>query len=258
MVERGWQQIELPFVGAPSEEEHRPAEVDHTDAHRRRIAGYLTMRLPEPADVVFTNNRSTMVSFKRRGGRLIVRLHRLFRHADNEVLESLAHYLGNRDKAASKALDQFIVTHKQEIRSARVRKGRPVRVEGRHHDLGVVLNRVNQTYFEGKVDVLIGWGRAPVRRRRRRNSRSISRALATYSYDDRTIRVSPILDSADVPDYMIDWIVYHEMLHHVLPVEESGGKRKYHTERFKTLERAFIRYDEAKLWEKDHLDRLLS
>ncbi|MDJ0766438.1 MAG: hypothetical protein QNJ97_25915 [Myxococcota bacterium] len=227
------------------------------EAHKRRIAGYLTVLMPEPVDVIFTNNRSTMVSFKRRGGRLIIRMHRLFRHADPEILDALALYIGKREKSASQKLDQFIVRYQHEIHSPAKTRQTRVTSAGQHHDLSAVLNKVSGTYFGGKVDVRIGWGRSPTCRRRRR-TRSVSRALATYSFDDSTIRVSPILDAADVPGFVVEWVVYHEVLHHVLPVEEIGGKRRYHTEQFRSLERAFVHYDAAKAWEKQHLNRLLA
>ncbi len=248
-----WQQTELDF--GVTDKTELPTALD-MDAHCRRIAGHLTVRLPEPVDVVFTNNRSTMVSFKNRGGRINVRLHRLFRHAGAGLLDFLALYLGKRDKAASLVIDKFIAAHKDEICSPIHSKPKPLRHEGSHYNLLSILNRVNKTYFDSKAEVLIGWGRAPNRRRKRRR-RTMSRALATYSFDQRTIRVNPVLDASDIPEYILEWIVYHELLHHVLPVEENGGKRRYHTRRFKALERAFIRYEEAKTWERVHLDRLL-
>lgn len=229
------------------------------EAHGRRVASCLTLRLPECVDVVFTENRSTMISFRRRGGRLAVRLHRMFRHADEPVLDALARFIGNRDARSSEVLDAFIAEHQQEVRARPARQGaldRPAK--GRHHDLRAALARVGATYFGGSVDVGIGWGRAPSRGRPSRRRRSRSRALATYSYSERTIRVSPVLDSADVPEYVVDWIVYHEILHHVLPVEEADGKRRYHTERFRLLERAFAEYDAAKAWELRNLERLLT
>lgn len=228
------------------------------DAHRRRIAGYLTVHLPEPVDVVFTNNRSTMVSFRRIGGRLLVRLHKMFRHSDAELLESLALYLGRKDPGASARLDQFFLEHQDEIRTSRRTRTQSLRSQGAHQDLDKIFERVNRAYFDSRVDARIGWARSPAKRRKGRRQRTISRALATYSFDDRTIRVSPVLDSPDIPDYVLDWIVYHEMLHHVLPVEKKRGRRLYHTKKFHMLERAFPLYEEAKLWEKAHLDKLLS
>jgi predicted metal-dependent hydrolase len=230
---------------------------DRDEAHRKRIAGYLTMLLPDPVDVVFTNNRSTMLTFKKKGGRLSLRLHRLFRHAEDPDLENLAKYLASNDPNSSKAIDTFVKCHRQEITEQRQATRKPKPPEGRYHNLSRAFSKVNATYFEGRVEVTIGWGRAPAKRKKRAG-RSKSRALATYSFDDRTIRVSPILDAADVPDYVIEWIIYHEVLHHVLPVEQDGERRLYHTNRFRAMERAFIRYSEAKKWESKNLERLLS
>jgi len=247
-------QLELP-ISRPS---RKPLSVAETiETHQRRIAGHLTIRLPEPVDVVFTNNRSTMVSFKRLNGRIVVRLHHLFRHANEDTLDFLALYLGKHDKKASAKIDAFISTYKSEIRHSALSNPKPMKSDGQYHDLKVVLERVSKAYFDGKVDVQIGWARRPARKGRK-NAKTVSRALATYNYSDRTIRVSPILDAIDVPEYVIDWIVYHELLHHVLPVEESHGKHRYHTRRFRTLERAFIHYREAKAWEKVNTNRLLS
>ena len=228
------------------------------EAHRRRIAGYLSCRLPEPVDIIFTNNRSTMVSFRRLGGRLLVRLHRMFRHSNEKILDALALFLGKKDPEASAQLDEFFREHQHEIRSSKRARPRRLRAQGAHQDLQAIFDRVNQTYFDGRIETRIGWGRAPSKRSTgRRRRRTVSRALATYSFDDQTIRVSPVLDDPDIPDYVLDWIVYHEMLHHVLPVEKKRGKCFYHTKRFHLLERAFARYEEAKSWEKANMEKLL-
>jgi hypothetical protein len=225
-------------------------------SQRKRISGLLTVLLPHPVDVVFTDNSSTMVSFKERLGRLQVRLHRMFRHADDEVLATLARFVRSRDREASRELDRFIKRHRDEVKPTGRRAPPAGSATGRHQDLRAVLRTVCRDYFGGEVDVRICWGRRSTRKRRRRG-RTRSRALATYSFDARTIRVSPVLDSPDVPGYVLEWIVYHELLHHVLPVEQGSGRSRYHTGRFKALERAFKQYDEAKAWEEENLEWLL-
>ena len=123
--------------------------------------------------------------------------------------------------------------------------------------LNEVLHRVTRTYFGGTAEVSITWGRKPARRGvRRRRGGLRSRALATYSYDERLIRVSPILDSQKVPHYVMDWIIYHEMFHHVFPVDKAGSRNRYHTQSFRRLEMAFIDYEKAKDWEAAHRDWL--
>lgn len=232
---------------------------DLLDSHAHRIRGFLSMALPQPVDVVFHENRHTMISYKSARGRLVVRLHRLFRHAESIELHALARFVGARDPAASRVLDRFIRRHRGEIGGAVRTRRAHGSAAGEVHDLEPVLGRVRERYFGGIGDVTIRWGAARGSgSRRHRRTRSRSRALATYSFEDRTIRVSKVLDSARVPDFVLDWIVYHEMLHHVLPCEDGNGRRRFHTRRFRALERGFERYDEALAWEKANLDWLLA
>ena len=248
-------QLELRLE--PEARRAAPRAVEATDLadHARRIGGVLTVVLPRPVDVRFTDNRSTMISHRERRGRIELRLHRMFRHADALTLEALARFVRSGDRAASLRLDGFIAAHRAEIRGGRARRAAPAGPRGEAVDLAAVLERVSRRYFGGDVDVRIGWGRRA--RRRSRRGRTRSRALATYSFDDRTVRVSPVLDSSRVPSYVLDWIVYHELLHHVLPAERAGARRRYHTRSFRALERAFERYEEAKRWEEENLEWLL-
>jgi hypothetical protein len=230
---------------------------DKLSAHAKRIEGLLAILLPDPVDVVFNNNRSTMVSHRKKAGRLVVRLHRMFALAGLEDVKSLAGFISGSNPSEARKVDGFIASHKHEIeRSASSARKRPVCANGMHHDLCDNLDRVVERYFGGIGEVKIGWGRETTKRRSRR-SRSRSRVLAKYSYEDRTISVNPVLDSDKVPGYVLDWIVYHEMLHHVLPVEKTGERTRFHTRSFKALERGFDRYKEAVEWEKANLEWLL-
>ena len=221
-----------------------------------RIAGYLTVQLSDPVMLTFTDNRSTMLSFRRNRGRINVRLHRMFRHADTTMLGHLARYLSGKQKSSAAAIDAFIAEHRGEIDRTKQRRA-SLLSEGRFVNLDEVLARVSDHYFGGPQEVAIGWGPAPRRRRRSRRYGTFSRALATYHYEDRLIRISPVLDTPDVPPFVIDWIVYHELLHHVLPVVRHGTKNIYHSAKFRALERAFEHYEKAKAWEEKHMAQLL-
>ncbi|MCU0664909.1 MAG: hypothetical protein MUC50_21615 [Myxococcota bacterium] len=272
MPVKPWQQLDLdlehprskepaPFGVAEDQPEAqaRPTltPAAKVEAHVRRIAGHLTVKLPEPVDLVLTDNRSTMISYRRRGGRLHLRLHRMFQHADHQVLDALATYVSRRSSRSSRVLDTFIAEHRDELDRSAKRKSPRLLAQGRWFDLSKVLHRVGSTYFGGPIDVGIGWGQ--VRKSTRRRRRGVrSRALATYSFFDKCIRVSPVLDAQFVPEFVMDWIVYHEILHHVLPVEGDASRKVYHSARFRCLERAFPRFEEARSWERANLDKLLS
>lgn len=250
-------QLELALGGPPASRHNESTDRTTLDIHRKRLGAALGMLLDDTVEVVLTENRSTMVSYGFTGGRLVVRLHRMFRHAVGRDIAALAAYISGRKGESNDAIDAFIERHRSEVGARAASTRRAVRrTRGDSHDLAQMLGRVRRRYFGGLGEVEITWGRA-ARKRPKRNSRTRSRALATYCYDDKTIRVNSVLDSPRVPDYVLEWVIYHELLHHVLPVEESAGRRRYHTRRFKALERGFEKYEEAVAWEKANLDWLL-
>ena len=110
-------------------------------------------------------------------------------------------------------------------------------------------------YFGGSVHVLITWGK-PGRRRPRPRS---TIKLGSYSSAERLIRVHPVLDRPWVPRYFVAYIVYHEMLHHIVPghLTRTAARRVLHPPAFLERERAFHHFDRAIAWEKKHLGRLL-
>jgi hypothetical protein len=65
------------------------------------------------------------------------------------------------------------------------------------------------------------------------------------------------LDAAFVPRYFVEYIVYHEMLHHVLPPRLQNGRRELHGPAFVARERQFENYQAALSWERENLGKLL-
>jgi predicted metal-dependent hydrolase len=61
-----------------------------------------------------------------------------------------------------------------------------------------------------------------------------------------------------VPLWFLRYVLYHEMLHSVVP-DEIGpdGRRRIHTERFYRREREFPGYRRARRWEEENLARFL-
>jgi predicted metal-dependent hydrolase len=68
-----------------------------------------------------------------------------------------------------------------------------------------------------------------------------------------TITISKALDSRDVPEWFVEYIVYHEMLHIKHPAKFINGRRYYHTAAFRSEEQRFPRYQASQDW----LDRVV-
>lgn len=200
-----------------------------------------------------TANRRTMISTRRAGDTLRVRLHRMFLEADPTLLDSLGRYVKTGDRGASRRLGEFIERHRD--RFVAPRPAAALRTDGHVHDLREVFCAIERRWFAGELDgVAITWGKQSAHRRRVRK-RSIR--LGTYTHDERLIRVHPVLDQPWVPRFFLEYIVFHEMLHHVEPPREEEGRTIFHTPAFREREQAYPDYERALRWERLNIDRLL-
>jgi len=128
-----------------------------------------------------------------------------------------------------------------------------LRHEGRYFDLQRIFEKLNQRYFRSRLrGYEVKWGR---RRKRRPREYFI---FGTIQEEDRVIRINPALDQPFVPLWFLQYVLYHEMLHSVVPDEElPGGRRRVHTEEFNRREREFRGYRRARRWEEDNLAKFL-
>jgi hypothetical protein len=109
--------------------------------------------------------------------------------------------------------------------------------------------------------VRITWGKAagenahPASNCRR--TRTASLQLGSYSYEDRLIRIHRVLDRPGVPRYVVESVVYHELLHADLPPVTRRGRRYFHTPEFRRRERQFRHFERADRWVRENLQQLL-
>lgn len=245
-IERMAEQLELLFPP------NSPAVYIHEGA-RQALERRLSLLGRQPVLVSITDNRHSMIHATRRDGLLRARLHHMFLDAPHHVTEALARFLLYRDRDAS-----HVVGHYIDINSARIRGLEPHRRSskpnaGEHYDLDEIFAEVNAQYFEGMVDARICWGNEG----RAKSKRRTTIKLGSYAAQERLIRVHPRLDAPWVPRYFISFVVFHEMLHHVMPTTRISGRRALHPPVFRARERAFKHYEKAIAWEKANLDRLL-
>ena len=216
-----------------------------------RVFRQIRPRLPAPAVVVeyrrFTNLTSNI---RLVGGRLVVRISDLLEAAPAPVQEALAYILisklfRERPPAPMTALYRHYLG-RQEMRGSihqlRQQRGskRLEPPQGQYFDLEQIFERINATYFAGELPkARLGW--SP------RRSRTI---LGHYDAAHHSITVSRRLDQATVPAFVVDYVMFHEMLHIKHPVEHQGAGRKIHTRNFKQEEKSFPFYQAAKLFLK--------
>jgi hypothetical protein len=125
--------------------------------------------------------------------------------------------------------------------------------QGKVYNLRAIFNKLNARYFSNKLrGYSVVWGR----RRKQRPRGSI--VFGTIQEEDRIIRIHPLLDRAMVPSWFLDYVMFHEMLHAMVPDRYDGsGRRVIHHEGFAEKERKFHWFRRAKNWEQENLARFL-
>ena len=241
-------------------------ESDELKIKQLKISSYLSVILQVNVNVILTNNRITMISSKRSAEGITLRLHKMFGSADETTLKAISFYAsGSKSKKVSSIIDEFINKNRDQIKESSHRRQvilEKAKTKGGYYNLNDILIRVKERYFAGEIDdVVIYWGKKGASNTKKNSKRRVkvrSRVLGLYSFKDKAIRINPILDSDKVPGFFIEWVVYHELLHHLLPVEIHGSQRRFHTKLFREYESNFDKYKEARAWEDKNIHLLLS
>jgi len=235
----------LRCVSRPALEPLPEVSTEAIEVLHRRLGELLA----RPIDVVGTNNRRSLVSWRSSRGMLRIRIQKQFALADEAVVRAVARFIDASDPADRATVQAYASTFQH-----RVPKGRPVFAPpaGRHHDLRDALAAQDREHFGRTFHGRIGWSRAPSTRVRKRIR------LGSWSQEHRLIRVHPALDAASVPAFVIGYVVFHEMLHAELGAVVAGGRRRFHTREFRRRERAHPDYLRAEAWIEANRDELLS
>lgn len=220
---------------------------------RQALERRLAARAPGPVQLAVTDNRQRMVTRTLERGTLRVRVHMMFLGAPERIQEALVDYVLGNGRSASQLVGEFIDSNSHRIRAV----GRPrgvLRTRGEVHDLAALRAQLLGTYLEGEAaEVPVTWG--PRRPRPEVPRRAIR--LGTYDLRQRLVRLHPVLDRPWVPRYFVAFVLYHELLHHVVPAVRVGARTDFHPPEFRRRERLFRNYERAVAWEAAHLSRLL-
>jgi hypothetical protein len=220
---------------------------------RQALERKLRVAFPGPVVLSITDNRHSIITHRVQRATLHARVHHMFLDAPAPVVDALVRYVTRGDRDASATLGDFIDANG--FRLARRKRNDPLTTKGRHHDLLELFNGINGRYFGGNINAVITWGKRPTTKATTTHRKTIK--LGSYSAVDRLIRVHPRLDQKWVPRYFVAYIVYHEMLHHVIPGSRGLGRVNLHPPEFKERERHFRYFERALDWEKRHVSRLL-
>ncbi|HZC22512.1 MAG TPA: M48 family peptidase [Candidatus Binatia bacterium] len=190
----------------------------------------------------FANVNNTI---RLRQGKLLVRLSDLLEGAPDTVLRAIAHILLAKmyrqpvDRAYAARYRRYVGSHEltQKAHLVRQVRGRKRLLSSRGHfyDLEAVFEELNTRFFHGLMArPRLSWSPSKTRR-----------ILGHYDPAHNVIIISRIFDHPGMPRYILEYIVYHEMLHLKHPVKLRGSRRCVHSAEFQAEEKLFPRVAEA-------------
>lgn len=191
----------------------------------------------------FSNINNTI---RLREGKVLVRISDLLSGAPDDVLHAIAHIL--LAKLYRKEIERRHATRyrrylgRRDVSSKahllRQERGRKILLsaQGRTYDLEAIFEDLNRRFFHGLLArPLMTWSRHTSRQN-----------LGHYDPAHNTIVISRIFDRPDMPQYAVEYLVYHEMLHLKHPVKLNGSRRCVHPKAFQEEEKLFPELEKAK------------
>jgi len=226
------------------------------ELYRATFARLQPDREPPPVNVVFYPYVNVNHTIRVRNGKVVVRISTMLKASPENVHQALALILVSKllkkkvPSSADRVYGEFTadpgfrsraLAHKKE-------KGRKVLsgAEGEAYDLREIFDTLNSDYFGGDLPrPALSWSGTKTFRR-----------LGHYDEAHNAIVVSKSLDSRSIPAFVVEFVVYHEMLHIKHPTIHRNGRRYSHTPAFRRDEMKYDYFDEAEAWIERNFDEL--
>jgi hypothetical protein len=180
-----------------------------------------------------------------REGELYVRVSDLLEGAPDPVLQAIAHILLAKlyrkpvNRILSARYRRYVASHDISAKARLVRQIRGRKhihsASGHHYHLDEIFEDLNCRFFHGLMGrPQLTWSRDHARNR-----------LGHYDPAHNTIVISRVFDHPRVPRFVVEYIVFHEMLHLKHPVKLRGSRRCVHSREFMAEEKAFPELEQA-------------
>jgi len=208
---------------------------------------------PPPAfRVEFYPYSSLTLTIRRRDEEMIVRFSDLLQRAPIAVLEGAAAlllakiYRRRTPRALVAPYNEYAKSHRtrQRIQSMRSGRVRPASLPptGKQFDLHTMFDELNAKFFgSGLRKPHLGW-----------STRGWRRQFGSYDPGPNQILLNKRMDRPEVPAYVVEYVLYHEMLHVKHPTRKSGCSLLSHSPEFRAEEKLFPGFARA----RKALDRL--
>jgi predicted metal-dependent hydrolase len=191
-----------------------------------------------------------------REGRVYVRVGEICRDMPLSAQRALAYVLVSKlyrrraPKELRELYSDYIKTEHIRERATESKRTRGRKIvsgtEGEAYDLDKIFDRLNIKHFDGKLPKpVLTW-----------SARKTYRVLGHHDATHDTVVISRSLDSRDTPRFVVEYVLFHEMLHIHHPTVHHNGRRYNHTAVFRRDEEKFEHYERAEEWIERNVRKL--
>ncbi|MBV9217572.1 MAG: M48 family peptidase [Acidobacteria bacterium] len=231
-----------------------PASIE--GVYREAFEYYDRDRSAPPITISFYPYIGINHTIRIRDGKVFVRLAEVCRDMPESAHRGLAYILVGklRRKAIPEQADRMYAAYadrpdlRERAAADKRARGRKVvtTTKGAYYDLDEIFDEVNQQYFLGSIPKpSLTW-----------SAKKTYRILGHHDATHDHVTISRSLDSRIVPRFIVEYVLFHEMLHIAHPIRHVNGRRHSHTAAFKRDEKKFARYGEAEGWIQNNVHRL--
>ncbi len=142
-----------------------------------------------------------------------------------------------------------MAVHRAFAEAMRVRRRAPSSrydARGRYFNLDELFDELNDSFFNNTLPKpILGW--------------SLNKAytrLGFFAEDKNLLVISRIFDNKKVPEEIIRYLLFHEMLHIAFPVKKVNGRRIVHSLEFRKAEQEFPGFQRINHWINRYRHRL--
>lgn len=197
----------------------------------------------KPLNLVLNRNRCTYIKAVFQDP-IFISVHEAFTQAPETIIQSLALYI-NGQLQEEEHLYNYMQSYYKD-KTIPESHG-PISPKGRTYDLNLLYQQINTTFFKNNLSLQTTWWKnSPI-------PGAHQCTLGVFLDTLQLIKIHSLLDSPLVPQYVVESILFHEMVHAIVPTEkDTRGRTLVHTKQFKECMKQFPHSERADEWLKNN------
>lgn len=208
-------------------------------ADSKELEKKLSKSLKRKVSIDFSLDGVRRILIEPNGKALKLRLDPLFKEINHDYYEALVKFIQLGDEHSKSELIEYLRIHKNKL---------PVKDT---HTFQSTLNQLRNEHFPLLPPLKL------VRGKEGKKGEQKSIRLASYWAKRKEIRLHPYLEIEGVPEYYLQFLIYHELCHAQLVMSGQAKDGEHHGPDFIKLEKKFPMIEEAIDWENHHLATFL-